>query len=234
MEVKANAKRRKEWLIQALKWGVAILFAKTFLLVLWEYRNYFPANFQSNFLAGRELTFKGIYRTAFYIHIVTGPISLGICAFLMLSGKRVNLHRWHRPLGKALVYSTLLLMLPSGLVMATQALSGPIAGWSFFVLTLLTASSICVAAWHASKGRMSQHQVWATRSFILLLSPLLLRLMTGASIFFQFESEWTYRAAVWTSWLIPLLGLELYRTFKKRHRCEVSIVKTQPKFASQT
>ncbi|MEL7499295.1 MAG: DUF2306 domain-containing protein [Planctomycetota bacterium] len=213
MRTKALDQKTKR--IQTLiNWAFAlavILFFKTLLMILVEYQYYFPASFESNFLAGRKQIFKGLYRVAFYVHILTGPVALVISAFLMFSGKRNRYHRWHRTLGKLLVAVTLGLMLPSGMVMATEAFTGPVAGVSFFTLTAVTSMSIVMAAWHAKNRRFTIHRVWATRSFLLLSSPLLLRLMTGATIVMQIETEWTYRIAVWTSWTLPLGVYELRR-----------------------
>jgi len=207
--------------LQTLKriafWLSVVLFFKVLAMIVYEYRNYFPANFESNFLSGRESFFSGSYGFAFYSHIISGPICLLIAAFLMFSGKRKSLRHWHRRLGKTLAYLVLLVMLPSGLVMATRALTGPIAGAAFFVLVLATAFCVSLASWHASQRRFAIHQVWATRSFILLCSPMLLRLMTGATIVLEVESEWTYRFAAWGSWLIPLAVFEVKR-FLQRSR----------------
>ena len=211
----AKRSDRLETMKRIAFWLLIILFFKTVAAILVEYRNYFPANFDSNFLYGREAFFHGSYRFAFYAHIISGPICLLIAAFLMFSGKRKSLGHWHRRLGKTLAITVLVVMLPSGFVMATRALSGPIAGVSFFLLTFATAGCVIASSWYASQGRFANHQVWATRSFILLCSPLLLRLMTGTTIFFEFENAWTYRFAAWGSWVIPLTVFEL---FKKRKR----------------
>lgn len=197
-------------------WLLIILFFKIVASILLEYRNYFPANFDSNFLFGREAIFHGSYRFAFYAHIISGPICLLIAAFLMFSGKQKSLSHWHRPLGKTLAVTVLLVMLPSGFVMATRALSGPIAGVSFFLLTFATAGCVVASSWYASQRQFAIHRLWATRSFILLCSPLLLRLMTGTTIFFDFQNEWTYRFAAWGSWMIPLAVFELRRRYTRR------------------
>ncbi len=197
-------------------WLLVVLFFKVLGSIVLEYRNYFPANFESNFLAGRREFFAGSYRYAFYAHIVSGPVALMIAAYLMFSGKRKSLGHWHRRLGKTLAYLVLLVMLPSGFVMATRALTGPIAGAAFFSLTIVTAICVVVASWHASQRRFTIHQVWATRSFILLCSPMLLRLMTGATIVFDVEGQWTYRFAAWGSWLVPLAVFEVRRFLYRR------------------
>ncbi|QEG20776.1 hypothetical protein MFFC18_06270 [Mariniblastus fucicola] len=197
-------------------WLLVMLFVKVLGSIVFEYRNYFPANFESNFLVGREAFFSGSYRVAFYTHILCGPISLLVAAFLIFSGSRKALSHWHRRLGKLLASLVLLVLLPSGLVMATRALTGPVAGAAFFVQTFATALCVGFASWYASRRRFNQHRAWATRTFILLCSPLLLRLITGATVAFELESSWTYRFAAWGSWLIPLAVYECRNSILRR------------------
>jgi hypothetical protein len=45
---------------------------------------------------------------------------------------------------------------------------------------------------------------------------MLLRMMTGATIVFDVEGEWTYRFAAWGSWLIPLTVFEVRRLLRRR------------------
>lgn len=214
------ARTRLESLLRITFWLAIALFFKLLGSIVFEYRNYFPANFESSFLSGKRFFFHGSYRAAFYVHIISGPVALLISAFLMFSGGnksfRSSLRRWHAVLGKSLLALVLFAMLPSGLVMASRAFTGPIAGAGFVALTILLSVCIVMAGWHAKKRRFAVHQLWATRSFILLCSPLLLRLMTGATIVLDIESAWTYRFAAWGSWLIPLAIFETQRMMKQR------------------
>lgn len=191
--------------------AVSALFAKVLVSILLEYRWYFPADFDaSEFLSGRRHTFFGVYRSAFYAHIVSGPIAVILGAFLMLSGGRSRYRRLHRYSGRLLMLIVLGVVLPSGLVMARQAYAGQIAAWGFASLSVATAA--CAAtAWRLVRARKFQtHRRWATRCFILLASPLLLRLIAGAVIVMQMESEWSYRLNAWLSWLIPLAIYEFW------------------------
>ena len=65
------------------------------------------------------------------------------------------------------------------------------------------------AIFQARRGNIAAHQRWATRCFILLISPLLLRIMSGAAVVFQLDSHWTYPVNAWLSWLVPLTVHEL-------------------------
>lgn len=190
--------------------AAGVLLAKVLLAILWEYRWYFPADFDASFLSGRRYTFDGVYRVAFYTHIISGPVALLLGLFLILSGPRVRFSRLHRVVGRVLAAIVLVIVVPSGLVMASEAYAGPIAGWGFASLSIATGVSIAAAAYFARKRQLALHQRWAGRCFILLCSPLLLRVISGAVIAMQLESDWSYRFNAWASWLLPLAVFEVW------------------------
>lgn len=193
------------------KLSIGLLCVKTVWTILHEYRWYFPPNFdQSAFLIGRRDSFHGMYAIAFYVHLFTGPTSFLLGAFLMFSGGQRSQAWWHRWSGRAQVILVCLVAV-SGLGMALNAFAGPIAGLGFAVLALLTAATAVVAAYFAILGRMDRHRRWATRCFLLLCSPLLLRLFLGLMTVVQLDSIWSYRLIAWLSWLVPLAAHEAWR-----------------------
>lgn len=192
--------------------AVSLLLIRVLLGILLEYRWYFPADFDASaFLSGRRYTFSGIYPTFFYVHILSGPAALILGGFLILSGGQPRLRRWHRWSGRALLVIVLTLLTPSGLVMAWHAYAGPPAVAGFGLLSLATAATATMAAYHARRRRFELHRRWAQRCFVLLISPLILRLMSGTAIVLNIESLWTYRLIAWLSWLVPLIAFELFK-----------------------
>jgi hypothetical protein len=101
-------------------------------------------------------------------------------------------------------------VVPSGLIMATHAFTGPIAGFGFASLSIATAVCMLMAVHQIQVHKLLEHQQWATRCFILLCSPLLLRLSSGAAIVSHVESDLTYRLTAWFSWLVPLMIYEFW------------------------
>ncbi len=193
--------------------AVALLGVRVLLGILLEYRWYFPADFdESAFLGGRRYTFTGFYPTFFYVHILSGPVAITLASFLILSGGHPRFRWWHRQAGRALVLIVLLLLCPSGLMMARQAYAGPPAAAGFALLSLLTAAAALMSAYHARARRFALHRRWAQRCFLLLISPLILRLMAGITIVMDVESEWTYRLIAWLSWLVPLIAYEVLKS----------------------
>lgn len=207
--------RRSHLLSRIVLFLAVVLFAKVLASILYEYRWYFPANFlESSFLLGRQDYFHGTYGIAFYVHIISGPIAVVLGAFLISSGARLKFCRLHRFVGKIQLPIVVLLVVPSGAVMATKALTGPVAGTGFMVLAGLTATSILAAVYFAMTGRIEKHRLWAIRCFLLLCSPFLLRLMNGAAFVTGIESATFYQMAAWFSWILPLIAFEIFRQKK--------------------
>jgi hypothetical protein len=188
--------------------------AKVLASIVWEYRLYFPANFEAAFLIGREETFVGLYRIAFYLHILTGPLVVVLAAGLMLTGGKSRYRKLHRWAGRLLVLTVLAAIVPSGFVMAQYALSGPVAGIGFALQTLATAICAIAAIRDARSRKFSHHQRWAIRCFILLSSPLLFRTVGGTLYMFDLESEMAYTLNAWLSWSAPLGLFEVGRSCK--------------------
>lgn len=117
-------------------------------------------------------------------------------------------------------------LVPSGLVMASQAQAGPIAAYGFTLLSLATAGCAAAAVYRITIGQIDAHRRWAARCFVLLCSPLLLRLMSGAVIVMQRESDWFYRANAWISWLLPLAIYEIWWRYSDRDRSRLPLRKT--------
>jgi len=198
-------------LIAILRLAVMALAARVWLTILTEYRFYFPADFSAAFLIGRESVFVGLYRYAFYAHILVGPITLILAAWLMYGGRKFGgqtirrlAEKSHRRIGRLQAILVFGVLVPSGLVMARDAHAGPIAGLGFGGLSIMTGATMLMAVRKAVAGDLAAHQHWATCCFLCLVSPLILRISMGLSIVLGFESEAFYQFNAWASWFVPL------------------------------
>ena len=63
-------------LAKVLRAAFALLILRALVSIVANYSDYFPPDFQSSFLQGREGTFPGTYQWAFYVHIFSGPLVL--------------------------------------------------------------------------------------------------------------------------------------------------------------
>ncbi|MEM9411920.1 MAG: DUF2306 domain-containing protein, partial [Planctomycetota bacterium] len=163
------------------------------------------------FLLNRESYFHGIYQWAFYVHIITAPVALILGSLLFVNGKRFKGFQSipHRTLGKIQVPLVLCGVVPSGIVMSFYAAAGWQAGVGLFLLALATAGTFSNALLKIRQRNYLAHQRWATRCFILLLSPLFLRIVNGFFFLFQIESPIAYQINSWASWLVPLMAYEV-------------------------
>lgn len=208
-------------LTTALRWLVAALILRVLATILAEYPAYFPPDFDSLFLQGREATFAGAYRVAFYVHILTGPVVL--LNGLVLMSERLRRRRVgvHRALGRVQVGVLLLLVLPSAAVMSRHAFGGGAAALSFLLLSAATAGCAVLGVGYACRRDVGRHRAWMTRCFVLLCSAVVLRLTSGAAGLIGVASpEAAYVAAAWASWLVPLAAYEVVsRAARRTGRC---------------
>jgi hypothetical protein len=191
--------------------SATVLICRVTLSVVLGYRDYFPPNFDSDFLLGRESYFWGAYRWAFYVHLASGPLSLLLGVVLVSNRFRQRFPRWHRRLGRLQATNVLLLVAPSGLWMAYYAATGAIAGAGLGLLAIATAAYIALGWRAAVMRRFAEHQLWMQRSFVLLCSAVVIRLVGGLATVTHFDALWLYPLSAWASWLVPLLVFEAMR-----------------------
>jgi hypothetical protein len=203
-------------LARALSVVTLVLIVRVALGVLFEYHHYFPPNFQSDFLRGREPYFWGGYQWAFFVHLISGPTSLLLGTLLVSERLRKRAPAWHRRLGRIQGVCVLLLVAPSGLYMARYAATGAVAAVGLGALAVATA--VCVAlGWRAAvQRRFADHRRWMLRTFVLLCSAVVIRMIGGLASVLEFDAPWLYPASTWLSWLAPLLVLESVHFFRER------------------
>ena len=185
-----------------------LLVFKVTASVVSNYHNYFPANFASDFLRGREAHFFGAYQWAFYTHILSGPVSLILGLILIGERSWGRFPKGHRYLGRLQVACVLLLVTPSGLWMARHAASGPIGAVGLAALAIATAVCVLLGARAAVTRRFADHRRWMWRSYLLLCSAVVLRLMGGLAIVTGVTASWVDPLANWMCWLVPLAAFE--------------------------
>ena len=202
-----------------LRWAVCLLILKVTFNIVENYPNYLPPDFSAVFLRGRKSQFFGAYQRAFYPHIAAGPITLVLGMIILSERIRQRFPRWHTRLGKVQIACILLFVAPSGLWMSFYAQAGIGVKIGFSMLATATGLS----AWHgwrtAVRREFGKHQIWMWRSYVLLCSAIVTRLIGGAFLVTGIDGDWTYYMAAWTSWLLPLGVFEwTVGCFSKRAR----------------
>ena len=191
------------------KWLAALLLLRILWGIVTIYPSYFPADFSTPFLVGREGHFRGLYRIIFYIHIVSSPIALFGGLFLISDVSRRWLPQIHKVVGRFQIAIVCLAVVPSGLVMSFYALGGAISTMAFLFLSVLTGVSALFGFQNALRRRFDRHQRWMWRCWVLLSSAIVLRLLTMVLSPIGLDPVVAYRFSAWMSWLMPLMILEL-------------------------
>ena len=187
--------------------------------------SYFPWTGKNYFLVlKQDLINTQPWHFAFQVHVVTSCFCLlaGFTQFFksLRRGKFKNLYR---KAGYLYIISVLGFALPSGFILALDALGGLATQISFILLSLLWAISTCLALFYAIRKNWFQHQNWMIRSFALTLSALSLR--TWKLILYELSPYWDwltpihiYQLESWLGWVINLMFAELiiYRLYRKR------------------
>ncbi len=195
-----------------------VLILRVLVVILSNYPDYLPPNFDALFLQGRESTFTGVYRPAFYLHIFSGPLVLLNGLILLSERVRRGYGGTHRILGRVQVIVLLFCVLPSSVVMSWYAFGGWLAGLSFLVLSLATAICAIAGVVHARRRRFERHRRWMLRSYVLICSAVILRLISGTAELIGVPSpEQAYIVAAWCSWLVPLAVFEFVVYWATHH-----------------
>lgn len=201
-------------LVRLFTWGVVLVILKVVLAIVWTSRAYFPPSFQSEFLLGREETFFGSYQWAFYPHVICGPSTLLLGLLLLNNRFRSRFPVWHRLLGRIQVVLVLGGVVVGGFWISFYSRTGPSGIASFVVLAILTGTCV-VNGWRAAvQQRFGDHQRWMERTFVLLCSAVVLRLIAGAATLVEFGPDWFDPLASWVSWSVPLAIYELWTRSK--------------------
>lgn len=205
-------------LTQVLSLAVSALIVKVTIEVVYGYVNYFPPNFSSDFLHGREAYFASRYQWVFYPHIAFGPVSLFLGLVVISERLRMRFPRWHRWLGRVHVANVLLIVIPSGFVMAWDAAAGVSAMISFVLLSALTWGCTALGWQAAMQRRFVVHRQWMQRSFLLLCSAVVLRVFGGLGNALEVPWLWFDAVISWASWVLPLSLFEAHTWWNHRRR----------------
>ena len=148
--------------------------------------------------------------------MIAGPASLLLGTLLVSERLRKGAPAWHQRLGRIQGICVLVLVAPSGLYMARYAATGGVAAAGLGSLAIVTAACVALGWRAAVQRRLADHRRWMLRTFILLCSAVVIRIIGGLASVLGFEAEWVYPVSTWISWLVPLLVLESVQFLKER------------------
>jgi len=203
---------RTALLFNILKIVVCIVILEMVWSILVIYRGYFPADFTTDFLQGRQAYFFDSYQYAFYPHIIAGPFTLVFGLLLMSNRFRQFSPNWHRTIGKLQIALVLLVLAPTGFWMAWYAQIGFLGQLGFALLAIVTAATAWFGWQTAMQRKFALHRKWMTRNYVILCSAVVTRLLGGFFLVTGIYGDWTYYLTAWGSWLVPIVIFEFVST----------------------
>ncbi len=173
----------------------------------------------SNFLVSKgTLANQPYWHIAFYTHISSGAIALGIGWLQFLRKFRTRNINRHRFIGKVYAIAILFFASTSGMVLAFNANEGLPSKLGFGCLAFVWFYTTLMAWLSIVKGNVQQHRAWVTRSYAITLAAVTLRIWLPLSQIFHFDFHQAYPAISWFCWVPNLIIAEWFiipRTAKK-------------------
>jgi uncharacterized membrane protein len=194
--MRAHGVRRRgaSWLLILLPCLGVSAYALAYL-VLGE--QMYPPNLAASFLA---------HENSLRLHVAGGAIALGLGPFL-IGGPRRRRGR-HRVLGKAYLGAVLLGGL-GGVSLSRFSHGGWPTHLGFAALGIAWIGTTLVAWVRIRSGDVARHRAWITRSFLLTLAAVTLRIYLPLSGLLGLPFDTSYPAISWLCWVPNLLVAEI-------------------------
>lgn len=186
-------------------------------LILSPFPYYLPPDFSRGFLRSKgDFFFSSGYFVGFYAHILTAPIGLLIGTLQFSSTLRQRWPQLHRQLGRTYVWLVLIGVAPGGIIMATKAYGGLSSTICFSLIGILMWYFTWQAWREARAMRFRKHAQWMCRSYTLMCSAIMLRLISFALEHVSIDHTFRYQLSVWLSWVPAMIALEIAIRFAGR------------------
>lgn len=196
-----------------------LLFATC--MVYWNFRP--DVNF---LLTKQHLVHRPLWRTVFYVHVLSGMLAIVSGALQFFPGLRQRFLSLHRIAGKTYAGAILLTGAPTGLYMAFYATGGAAASAGFVLMSVLWFYTTWMGVRTVRQGNIAAHRKWMLRSYAVTFSAVTLRLWVPLlSLFADWQPLTVVVVTAWISWLFNLLFIEFYiklqpkksKTMKSHH-----------------
>ncbi len=178
-------------------------------LIFHKSLDYFHPDFTRGYLLGKQNFFDGIFKYGLYAHIIGTPICILIGTLQIFFRFEKKYPVLHRNAGKVYVAAVLFLAAPGGFIIAFSAIGGQVSELCFLLLAMLWMYFTYKAYQTARERNFVEHKKHMTRSFLLMLSAINLRILSFIfNHYLQYDSVQMYIWAAWLSWVPSLLIYE--------------------------
>ncbi len=175
-------------------------------LLFWNSRGYLSDPRTVVFYRERIQDAPPGWRQVLIAHVLAGMLCLftGPFLFIPLLKKRIT----HAVMGSIYAFSTLGVMLPTGLWLSLHAHGGFIGRLGFFLTGCWMTSVTLLGLYELCRCHIRSHTRWMVRSYAVALSALTFRLLYLSGYYAGFSYTLNYSLSTWASTLLNLLIAE--------------------------
>jgi hypothetical protein len=140
-----------------------------------------------------------IWRLSLGVHVAGGIFCLPVGLLLLVRRAAVALPRVHKVIGRLYAAAFLLLVTPTGVLLAFYAKGGWTTGPGFVLSSIFSAFAFAVAVRAATERRLVAHEAWMLRSYMQLASAITFRVVHIALQFTDVPYDQNYILSIWGS-----------------------------------
>ncbi len=172
---------------------------------------YFSAPSNGAFSHVEKSSLSSYWQLAFYIHIVSGLITMLAGASQFPKRARLKQPERHRLMGRIYTVITLFLAAPTGLVLSFVAEGGFVGQFGFAAQSYFWWLFTFIAYYNLRTLQIRKYYIWMLRSYALTLSAVtfhvLMLLFEYSSLPLHYEEHYIFNA--WACWIVNILIVEL-------------------------
>jgi len=177
-------------------------------LITYSSIDYLNPDFAKGYLIDKKEVFYGVFRVGLYLHMIFAPLGLLLGTILVLF--RIEKYKkTHRLLGYQYIANSVLVTF-SGIILGFYAFGGLLSKLNFILLSSFFGIFVFKAYVNIRKRRVNLHKRFMTRSYILILSAINLRVLSFIFInFLGYSGKLTYLLIGMMSWIPFLIMYEV-------------------------
>lgn len=185
-------------------------------LISYSSLKYLDSNFRGGYLSGRGSGSTELVRIALLLHAFSATCIMWMMTPSIFFRTVRSVRRFHIYTGRISVFTGLLFLIPTGVILSYFAMGGPEGKILFTALTLFSAVCLYFGFRTARLQDFSLHRIWMLRFYILLTSAIWLRIFMFIMIYRSGTmNEHQYLMCALMSWVPQIIVFEIYLQIKR-------------------
>jgi len=169
-----------------------------------------PSRIHPFFLERPAMTVREWWRVVITIHAISGVVCLVSCWTQFSSLVMRKAPKVHKVSGRVYGYNNLIVLVPTGVILALYAKGGALGVLGFLVIGVGTGIATLMGVRTAMKKKVISHKRWITYSFALVSTAISFRLCQIALAKVLPTFEHIYITTLWGTLVLNLVLAELY------------------------